>query len=141
MTLPIVVFDDIELWATGRLRAMLAARLEPYTNDVYIDIEKPKDPETGEPSARDRMVIIRRDGGPRLDVAREAPLLGVNVYATDEQEVIDLARLVAALIWASPDGDPVCKVTQRLGATPIEDPSGQPRRYMTFELITRGRDA
>lgn len=127
--LPVVVFPDLELWATGYLRTALAARTEPYAASVYVSNAVP-DPR------RDRMVTIRRDGGPRLDVVREAARIGVNVWGRTEQEASDLARLVAALLWAAPDGNPVCKVTQLSGVSPIAD--AQPRRYSTYELITRG---
>ena len=85
------------------------------------------------------MVIVRRDGGPRLDAVREAARIGVRVWALTDQDATDLARMTAALLWASPDGDPVCKVTQQLGPTPVADESLQPLIYMTFELITRGQ--
>ena len=86
------------------------------------------------------MVIVRRDGGGRLDAAREAPRLGVRVWSTEKQEANDLARLVAALLWASPDGDPVAKVTITGGPYAVPDDSGQELRYITAELITKGRD-
>lgn len=141
MTLPVVLFDDLELWATGALRTALAARSEPYTDDVYVSNDYPLDPATGEPTRRPRMVIVRRDGGPRLDVAREEAQMGVNVWAETTQDANDLARMTAALLWSSPDGDPVVKVEQISGLTPIDDPSKQPRVYMTFAITYRGADA
>lgn len=132
--LPVVVFPDVELWATGYLRSALASRPEPYAASVFVGTTVPS-------TRRDRMVTVRRDGGPRLDVAREAARLGVNVWGSTEQEASDLARLVRALLWAAPDGDPVCKVTELSGPSPIADESGQPRRYATFELIVRGASA
>lgn len=124
-----VIFPDVELWATGYLRAALAARTEPYAAAVYVGTAVPS-------TRRDRMVTVRRDGGPRLDVIREAARLGVNVWGKTEQEVSDLARLVRALLWAAPDGKPVTKVTELSGPSPI--PDVQPRRFLTFELVVRG---
>ena len=131
MTLPAVIFPDTELVMTAYLRAALAPRSEPYAQTVYVANAVPS-------TRRDRMVTFRRDGGPRLDVVREAARLAVNVWGRTEQEASDLARLVAALIWAAPDGQPVCKVTQVGGASPV--PDVQPRRSMTFELIVKGSD-
>ncbi len=139
--LPVVLFDDIELWATGKLRAALLARTEPYTDNVLVSNKIPNDPVTGEPKRRDRMVIVRRDGGPRLDVVREVARLGINVWGETDQIATDLARMTAALLWSSPDGDPVSKVTQTLGPSSVPDESKQPRLYMTFELISKGRNA
>ena len=134
MSLPVVIFPDVELWATGYLRTALAARSEPYAADVYVSNTVP-DPR------RDTMVQVRRDGGPRLDQVREAARLTVNVWAMKEQDATDLARLVAALMWAAPDGDPVLRVDQATGPTPVADPSRQPLRFMSFEVLVRGTDS
>ena len=139
MALPVVLFADLELWATGVLRTALAARAEPYTDDVYVGNDVPKNAATGEPERRPRMVTVRRDGGPRDKMAPlETARVGVNVYAETDQDANDLARMVAALLWASPNGAPVVKVNQTSGPSTIDDPSRLPRRYMTFELRARG---
>lgn len=126
-----VIFPDVELWATGYLRSALAARIEPYAAGVFVANYVPK-------SRRDRMVQVRRDGGPRLDAVRESARLTVRVWGTSEQEATDLARLVAALLWASPDGNPVVRVSQNSGPSPI--PDEQPQRLMSFDVVVRGSD-
>lgn len=131
--LPVVVQPDVELWATGWLRTALAACDEPYAANVYVSNTVPT-------TRRDRMVIVRRDGGLRLDLLREVARLTVRVWARTEQDATDLARLTAALLWAAADGDPVVRVTQPTGSTPVADPSGIPLRYMTFEVTTRGTE-
>jgi hypothetical protein len=141
MSLPVILFDDIELEICTNLRAALAARDEDYCSDVYVSHDLPKNADTGKPERRDRMVIVRRDGGPRLDVARDLARVGVNVWAESPQVLNDLARMTSALMWSLPDGNPICKVTPVLGPSPIADPSGQPRLFMTFEVIHRGTDA
>lgn len=130
-TIPAVIFPDVELWATGYLRTALAGRTEAYATGVYLSNTVPS-------PRRDRMVIVRRDGGPRLDVTREAARLAVRVWAKTEQDATDLARLVAALLWAAPTGEPVVRVTQPTGSTPVADDSGQPLRFMSFEITVRG---
>jgi hypothetical protein len=87
------------------------------------------------------MVVVRRDGGPRLDVTRDQARLTVRVWGSTEQEATDLARLVAALLWAAPTGEPVIRVTQPTGPSPVADDSRQPLRLQTFELIVRGTDS
>ena len=143
--LPVVLFDDIELWATGRMRTLLAARGESYAAGVYVGNSRPSadawkaaHPTSPYPT---RMITVRRDGGPRLDAVREAPRLGINVWGKTDQEAGDLARLTAALLWASPDGDPVCKVTITGGPYAVPDESTQPRFYFTAELTSKGSDA
>lgn len=130
--LPIVIHDDIELWATARLRALLATRTEPYAANVFVSNTTPS-------QRRDRMVIIRRDGGGRLDAVREAPRLGINVWAKTEQDANNLGRMVAALLAASPDGNPVSRVRIMGGPYAVADDSNQPLRYLTAEVISKGR--
>jgi hypothetical protein len=130
---PIILFPDVELWASEYLRTALTGRGEPYAAGAYVSNAVPA-------TRRPRMVIVRRDGGPRLDLIREAARLGVNVWAETDRDATDLARLVAALLWAAPDGNPVLRVTQNAGPTPVSDVSGKPIRYMTFELTVRGTE-
>jgi hypothetical protein len=131
MSWPVVVFPDVELWACDHLRAALAGRPEPYAAGVHVSNVVPS-PRT------DRMVVVRRDGGPRLDHTRDLARLTVRVWGSSEQEATDLARLVAALLWAAPDGQPVIRVDQPTGPTPVADDSRQPLRLQTFDLIVRG---
>lgn len=126
-----VTFPDVELWATGFLRSALAARSEPYAAGVYVGITVPD-------VRSDRMVVVRRDGGPRLDQVREAARLTVRVWGRTDQEASDLARLVAALLWASPDGSPVVRVSQTSGPSAV--PDVQPQRLTVFDVIVRGTD-
>lgn len=139
MSLAVVLFADVELLVTGKLRTALAGRAEPYTSGVYVSNSSPADPSAGEPSTPARMVTVRRDGGPRLDVARDQPRIGVNVWAATEQDCNDLARMVAALVWAMPDGDPIVRVDQTSGPTTI--PDDRPHKYLTFDLTMRGTDS
>lgn len=131
MPLPTVIFPDVELWATGYLRTALAGRSESYASGAYVSNSVPS-------PRRDRMAVVRRDGGPRLDATREAARLAVRVWAPTDKDATDLARLVAALLWAAPNGDPVLRVSQPMGVTPVADQSGQPLRYMIFEVVMRG---
>lgn len=126
-----VVFPDVPLWATNYLRAALAGRAESYAKTVHVDTKMPaKRPK--------RAVILRRDGGTRLDSARESARLSAQVWASTEQDVNDLTRLVRALVWAAPTGDPVVRVDDSAGPSTIVDESDQPGRYMTFNVIVRG---
>lgn len=126
-----VMFPDVLLWATGYLRDALGARLEPYAANVHVGTSMP----TKRPK---RAVILRRDGGPKLDPARESARLSVQVWGGTEQDVNDLTRLVRALLWAAPNGEPVVRVDDSAGPSTIVDESAQPGRYMTFDVIVRG---
>lgn len=125
-----ILFPDVELWSSTYLRDMLATRLEPYAANVFVSNKIPS-------PRRDRMVLVRRDGGNSTGL-RDQARLSVQVWAKTEQDATDLARLVAALLWAAPDGDPVLMVRQQSGPTPVADTSGQPLRYLVFDVHTRG---
>lgn len=127
MTTPPIIFPDVELVLTGYLRTALATRGYP---GVFVSNQR---------GTQTTAVWVRRDGGPSLDQVREAARVGVNVFSDTEQRTNDLARTVSALLRASADGNPVVKVTQTLGPSPVADASG-PRRYMTFEVTTRGTE-
>lgn len=123
-----IVFPDVELWATGYLRAALAGLGH---GDVYVSNRR---------GNQTKAVWIRRDGGPVLDKVLEAPRLGVNVYAAGDtdQAVSELAGLVSALLRAGANGSPVVRVDQTSGPSPVPDPI--PRRYLTFDLVVRGTE-
>lgn len=125
-----VVFPDVELWACGFLKTALAARSESFA-DAYVGIKVPS-------PRLPRMVVVRRDGGPRLDAVRESARLGINVWAGNDQEAANLARLVRALFNAAADGSPVCRVDELSGPSSVADESGQSRRFFTIELVVRG---
>lgn len=137
MSLQVILFADVELAVTGALRTALVARSESYTDNVYVDIDSPTSGSTQ--ANRPRVVTVRRDGGPRLDVAREQARVAVNVWATTEQDCNDLARMVAALMWAMPDGNPIVRVDQTSGPTTI--PDDRPHKYLTFDITMRGAPA
>jgi hypothetical protein len=119
-----IIFPDVELWATGYLRIALAAHGYP---DMFVSNRREKQTEA---------VWVRRDGGPALDQIREAARVGVNVFAPTEQGATNLARTVSALLRAAPNGDPVLKVEQVTGPSPVADST--PRRFMSFEITVRG---
>ena len=69
-----VIQPDIELWATTWLRAQLTARAESYAAGVFVSNSVPT-------TRRDRMVIVRHDGGLRASALLELSRIGVQVWA------------------------------------------------------------
>lgn len=125
-----ILFPDAELWATTRVRALLTGRPESYVTGVKVSNVIPA-------VRADRMVIVRRDGGPARGVF-DHPRLSIQVWAKSEQDATDLARLVSALMRRLP-GDGVCTaVSQNSGPNPVADASGQPLRYLVFDATLRG---
>lgn len=128
MTRTLVVFDDLEKWATDYLRALLADLGEA---GVFVSNSLPA-------TLADRMVIVRRDGGPRLDVVRERARLSVRVWALTKKDTHDLAALVRAGLEASADGRPVHRVSNLSGPSNVPLEHERPSILMSFDLITRG---
>lgn len=124
-----LLFPDVELVLTAYLRSALAGRPESYAQDVYVSNRVP-DPR------RDRMVIIRRDGG-SSDGFRDVARMSFRIWAQNEKAATDLARLVVALLHAAPTGNPIVRVSPQSGPTPIADESEQSLRYVVMDVHTR----
>lgn len=127
-----LIFPDIELVLTGRFRTALASRSEPFAQDVFVSNTVPA-------ARRDRMLIVRRDGGTQAEM-RDRPRATFLVWADSEKEADDLARLVMALAPTFVDGSPIlaAPLSGRSGPFPVADESPQFLRQMSVEFHTRG---
>ena len=128
-----VLFPDVELHFTTYLRTALAGRPESYAAGVSVA-------RTAPPTMPARLVTIRRDGGPQLDVVRESARLTVNVWHDSQQGCTDLARLVRALLWAAPNDGPVLRVDLNSGPSQVPESNDKPHLVMVFDAIIRGED-
>lgn len=126
---PLLVGPDVELVLADYLRAQLAARRELEARKARVD-------KGVAPSDRhDWMVMVHDLGGPRLDMFRQQNAVGINIWGVDYQGTVNLARLVAALVWAAPAHlRQLIKATGPNGLSDVPEPSGQSRRYMVFVL-------
>ena len=131
MALPAIAPPDVILWATTYFRAALAARPEPVAQAAFVsdEVPNPRVPV---------MVVIESDGGPRLDYVRSAVRLRFQVWAGSKKDATDLALIVYALAAACPTGVPVCAVSALAGPWRVADESGQPKQFLTAELVVRG---
>lgn len=127
---PVIASLDVNLWFTTWLRSQLAARPEPAATGVHVSDETPN-------PRKNRMVIIRRDGGRRRSWVLEEPSVGVNVWAATKSDCSELAHLVQALMVAAESQGPIVTVQSVFGPSTIPDESGQYRRYMTFDVTAR----
>lgn len=128
---PLILFPDVEATLARYVRAALKARPEAYAADVFVGNG------VAPPVRRERMVMIRNDGSTRLDVARSEYAVGLNVWGATDAQALDLARLVAAIVWAAPDGAPLIRADGPRGPYSVAEESEQPRYYMTFSVILR----
>lgn len=127
-----ILFPDAEALATTLLTSALAERPEPAAADVYVDR---KDPAT----RRARMVLVRRDGGNRLDLVRDAARLTVRVYGSTDDEARDLAALVRAILGAAADGStPLLSVREVAGPLVVETKGLPDYLLLTYELTVKG---
>lgn len=128
-----VIFPDVELHFTGYLRTALAARSEPFAANVKVGVIAPT-------TLPPRLVTIRRDGGGDLDQVREQARLTVNVWHETHQQAVDLTRLVRALLWASPNGDPVLRVETNAGPSVVPEENDKPHLTMMIDAWIRGEN-
>src|SRR5690349_5298083 len=111
---------DADLWWIVYLRGALVGRSEPYASGVYFDRRVPA-------TRRDRMCIVRRDGG-NVSGAFDRPRIALDVWAKTEQDATNLASLIVALALEAPGTNGCVRVTHESGPNDVADPSGQPRR-------------
>lgn len=127
-----VVHPDAELWLCEYLRDRLANRDETYATNVYVGAKVPT-------QRRDRMVIVRRDGGQPVDVF-DVPRFGVRIFGDTERNATDLALLVRALLIDAPNEGAAAWSDVLSGPYVVDDLSSQPTRYLTAEAAIRGAD-
>ena len=120
---------DADLWWIVYLRGALVGRTEPYASGVYFDRAVPT-------TRRDRMVIVRRDGG-NVSGLFDRPRVALDVWAKTEQDATSLANLMIALALDAPGADTCVRVRHLSGPNSVPDPSGQPRRLALIEATHR----
>lgn len=120
---------DADLWWIVYLRGAFVGRPETYATGVHFDRAVPT-------QRRDRMVIVRRDGG-NLTGVLDRPRLALDAWAKTEQEAHSLSALVIALALAAPGVSSCVRVTHISGPTAVAEPSGQPRRLSLIEATHR----
>lgn len=131
MTMELIVGPDVEAWAVEYLSEGLAALPDPVAQGVLVATRVPTE-------RAPRMVVVRRDGGTRLDIVREVARLGVRVWGGTDEEVSDLTALVRALLFAAPGHGPVRRVAEIAGPAYLLEDSGQPLKFFTVELTVKG---
>jgi hypothetical protein len=120
---------DADLWWIVYLRGALVGRPESYASGVYFDRAVPT-------TRRDRMVIVRRDGG-NVTGLFDRPRVSFDVWAKTEQDATNLASLIVALALEAPGANGCVRVTHTSGPNSVADPSGQPRRLAQIEATHR----
>lgn len=139
----LVVMPDLQLWATGFMRAELAARPEPVCSGVVVDRVEP---DKGSREFPEKLVVIGDNGNVDGDLVLADAALRVSVLAGSPEnpaECIELARIVHAIMRGCArvePGNPVCAVTASRG--PMSAPEDHPRarRLSLFDLSIVGSE-
>lgn len=136
MSMPAVIFPDVEKVLVAAIKSELSARTESYAQNVTVATKKPASDVTPYPS---RIIVIRSDGGPKVDWVRKIERIGITIWANTYADASNLARLIEALsVTLTNDGIKLSSVV--LSPTRIDEAGPQECRYMTLELIVKGSD-
>lgn len=133
MTMPAVIFPDVEKVLVAAIKSELSSRSESYAQNVVVATKKPAPDVKPYPS---RMVIIRGDGGPELDHVRKLERVGVSIFCNTYADASDLSRLLEAL-FRTMTGEQIKMVSVILSPVRLDEGSTQEARYMTLEVTTK----
>lgn len=122
-----LLFPDVETIVPAKLRALFVAKSK-VVEYVGRTVPTPR---------RASMVTVTRDGG-NVSGARDQARVRVLVWNDDDEACRDLAALVVALAPLMADGAPIIRVEHLSGPYEVPDDSGQPCRYLLFQIDTRG---
>jgi hypothetical protein len=136
MTMPAVIFPDVEKVLVAAIKKELKKRNETYAQKVHVGTIKPPADLKPYPS---RIITVRSDGGPKIDWVRKLERVGINIWANKYAEASDLARLIEALS-VTLTTDNIKSVRVVLSPTRVDEAGPQEQRYMTLELIVKGSD-
>lgn len=120
---------DADLWWIVYLRGALVGRPESFASNVYFDRRVPN-------PRKDRMVIVRRDGG-NISGAFDRPRVTIDVWAKSDKDATDLANLMVALAFDAPGTNGCVRVQHLSGPLDVTEASGQPRRTVLIEATHR----
>jgi len=134
MSMPAVIFPEIEKVLVAAIQAELDSRAEAYAQDVHVATKKPAPDVNPYPA---RIVVIRSDGGAQLDWIRKSERVGITIWANDYAQASDLARLIEALAITL-TGNEIKLSRIIMSPIRIDEAGPQECRYLTLELITKG---
>lgn len=134
MTMPATIFQDTEKLLVDAITTSLAERSESYAQGVVVATKKPGPEIQPYPS---KVVVVRSDGGPKLDWVRKMSRVGISIWCDTYADAADLSTLLEALsiTWTN-DHIKSCNVI--LSPVRAKEPSEQEARYMTLEVIIKG---
>lgn len=136
MSMPAVIFPDIEKVLVAAIKSELLTRTEPYAQNVTVATKKPAPDVSPYPS---RIIVIRSDGGPKVDWVRKIERVGISIWANNYADASNLARLIEALS-VTLTGEEIKLSRVVLSPTRVDEAGPQEARYMTLELIVKGSD-
>lgn len=114
-----------------RLNAQAAARacLARALPDAQVGAEVPG-------PRPERFVLVRREGGSRIDAYRDAPGIGVTCWASTEAEACALAERASRAMLAMELERGVASVEEESLRSDPDPEDGSPRWYGSYTLIT-----
>lgn len=129
------IYPDIEAILVEYLSTALEARLEAFTDNVFVSTNKLQSNGT-EP---ERQVVITGSYGRELDVIRKEATITIDVFTVNYEDANNLSNMVAALMDDC-TGPNIKYVEVALGPVRIVEQSLSEQRSMTVDLIVKGNN-
>lgn len=107
------------------VRAALAGALTDATVRVTVPNPRP-----------DKFVLVRREGGRRLDLHRDNVGIGVDCWADTEANAAELASRMSDAMFALEHVDGIASVTEESFRSDPDPVDASPRWYGSYTLIT-----
>jgi hypothetical protein len=127
------IFPDIEAILVEYFSEALEARLETFTDDVFVSTKKAQLNDS-EPT---KQLIITAAYGRELDIIRKEATITLDVYADSYEDATDLANMVAALS-KNCTGQYIKYSEVSLGPVRNIEESTSELRSITLDLIVKG---
>lgn len=134
MSLPLVLFGDVEQLLVEHLREALAASEASYAVGAVVGtvVPDPRPPV---------FVLVRRVGGASPRFGLDRPLIDLQDWHLTDVDAHDLMQLLRGLVQQARGRGGIRSVRENAGPNPVPDDDGSPRYVSTLEITLKGATA
>lgn len=111
------------------VQADLRSRLAKAFDGVKVAVSVPS-------QIPSELIVVRREGGGRLNSTQDAPGVGIDVWATSEARACELAQMVSDFMHSLSFADGYESVDEEVLCSQYDVVSKRPHWYASYSLIT-----